>query len=271
MKLTYFLLLGTCALTNVSVAHAQAQTRPGFEVGAQLFDYQYRERFEGETIVRDEGRLAGLTASYVETIGRGWFLRAATATGSGSVDYESEDGRLEDVKQDVAQVEFHLGRDIPTKGGATITAFTGIGGRSLEDNSGGEQTDSGALGYDREVGYTYLPLGLAASTSLGSRLKLQISGQVNWIVAGRARSKFSRIDPQMPDLSLDLDGGYGFEASAIISAPLGRRALRFGPFVRHWDVKRSKSQTLEEEGLEIEFFEPANRATELGLRVALAF
>lgn len=271
MKTSLFLLAGACALASYSPAQAQTQTRPGFEVGAQLFDYNYRERLDGSTIVRDDGKFIGLTASYVETIGSGWFLRAATDTGSGSVDYSSDDGRIDDVSQYLAQVEFHLGRDFLVGDVTAITPFTGIGGRALNDNSGGEETESGARGYDREIGYAYIPVGLAATFPFGSRWSLALSGQYNHIVRGTAESKLSRLDPEAPDVSLDLDGGYGIETSAMFSAPIGRKALRFGPFVRHWNLQRSKSQVFREDGFEIGFFEPANRTTELGLRLAFAF
>lgn len=271
MKMLYSLLIAACGLASVSPAQAQVRTRPGFEVGAQLFDYKYRERFDGATVASDDGKFIGLTASYVETIGRGWFLRATAATGSGSVDYSSDDGKIKDVSQYIAQVEFHVGRDFLVGGVANITPFTGVGGRILEDNSGGEETESGIQGYDREIGYTYIPVGLNATVPVGKRMTIAFSGQFNWVVAGKAEAKFSRIDPEAPDISLDLRGGHGIEASAMLSAPVGRRAVRFGPFLRLWDLERSKSKTFREGDLEIKLFEPANKTTEIGLRAAFAF
>lgn len=269
MKNSAFFLVGVCAV--VFVSPAQAQTRGGFEVGVQLFDYNYRERFEGETVARDDGKFIGLTASYVETIGGGWFLRATTSTGSGSVDYSSESGRIKDVSQYLAQVELHVGHDFRVGDTTTLTAFAGLGGRALDDNSGGEETEKGFMGYDREIGYSYIPLGIAASVPVGGSMRLVASTQYNWIVRGTAESKFSEIDEDFPDVMLDLDGGHGIEASAMLSAPIGTRAVRFGPFVRHWNIERSKSEAFREEGLEIEIFEPANRTTEIGVRVAFAF
>lgn len=283
MKTRLFFLAGACGLASLSSAQAQAQaqtptptqaatqTRPGFEVGAQLFDYNYRERFEGDTVARDDGKFIGVTGSYVETIGRGWFLRATAATGAGSVDYSSDDGRIKDVSQYIAQVEFHVGRDFRVGGRTTITPFAGIGGRALDDNSGGKQTELGFEGFDREIGYTYIPVGLAATVPVGSKMALVLSSQLNWVVAGTAESKFSELDPEIPDLSLDLDGGYGIEVSAMLSAPIGRNAVRFGPFLRYWNIEQSKSKTFREEDFEIEFFEPANKTRELGLRLSFGF
>ncbi len=102
-------------------------------------------------------------------------------------------------------------------------------------------------------------------------MALVLSSQLNWVVAGTAESKFSELDPEIPDLSLDLDGGYGIEVSAMLSAPIGRNAVRFGPFLRYWNIEQSKSKTFREEDFEIEFFEPANKTRELGLRLSFGF
>ncbi len=268
MKASFLFLAGACGLALT--APVQAQTRPGFEIGAEILDYKYRERFEGETIVKDDGTFIGLRASYVETLANGWFLRAASTTTFGKVDYSSDDGRIENVPQTLGQLEFHAGRDFLIGGKTTLTPFTGIGGRALRDNSGGKETELGLQGYDREIGYAYVPLGLAASVPL-RHMKLDFSVQYNWIVNGTAESKLSGLDPDAPDIELDLEEGHGVEASAMLTIPVGRNAVRFGPFLRRWSVDRSKSEFFEDEEFEIEIFEPANKTTEVGVRVAFAF
>jgi hypothetical protein len=46
------LLAGSSALVS---AESQAQTRPGFEIGAEVFDYNYHERHDGQRVARDGG------------------------------------------------------------------------------------------------------------------------------------------------------------------------------------------------------------------------
>ncbi len=267
--------LGLAAASAAFVASAaEAQTRPGFELGAEVLDYSYRERFEGEVVAKDDGTFAGITFGYVETIGSGMFLRARLSTDFGSVDYSSGDGRLENVSQSIGQLEFHLGRDIAVGSGATLTPFIGIGSRVLEDKSGGNETELGALGYDREISYAYVPVGVAAGLPVGGRAALILSAQYNWVVGGEAKSRFSDLDPELPNVKVDLDEGHGFEASATVRFPLGRHAIGFGPFVRHWNLDRSTSFVLTDpdgSGESIEFFEPRNRTTELGLRLSFSF
>jgi hypothetical protein len=93
-------------------------------------------------------------------------------------------------------------------------------------------------------------------------------------VNGKAESKFSKIDPEAPDVKLDLDGGLGLEASALLQLTVGRNAISFGPFIRRWNIDESDSFILlnpEDPTEGLEFSEPKNRTTELGLRVSFAF
>lgn len=264
----------TCALASavvLTVMPAAAQTRPGFELGATLVDYSYRERDDGRVIVRDDGTMAGLRLSYVETIGAGMFLRAAYDGATGEIDYEADDGtRLDNVDQTIGQLELHLGRDFRLRGGATLTAFAGIGGRALLDESGGHASSSGSVGYDRTVSYAFVPLGLGAGVPLG-RTRVQLSAQYNLLFGGSAESELSGVNSELPDLDLPLRGGHGVEVSGTLAVPMGRREIRFGPALRHWRLNRSRARTFTEPEGSITFFEPANRTTELSLRLSLAF
>ncbi|HEX8450363.1 MAG TPA: hypothetical protein VF652_12295, partial [Allosphingosinicella sp.] len=194
-----------------------------------------------------------------------------------SVDYRAPDpagdDRIENVDQGVGQLELHVGIDIPVGGGATLSPFAGLASRALVDESGGEISSGGLAGYDREVSYAYVPLGIGARIPVGKGAIL-LSGQYDLVVGGTSKSKLSGIDPELPNLKLDLDGGHGFEASVAYQMAIGKHALSFGPFVRHWKLDRSETLAItnpEDPGEAIEFFEPPSRTTELGLRLSFAF
>jgi hypothetical protein len=257
---------------------AQAQTRGGLEIGAEVFDYGYRERDSGETIVFDDGTIGGFRLGYTQRIGSGLFLRARLSAGFGSVDYKAPDpagdARIRNVGQAVGQLELHLGKDFKIGGASTLTPFVGIGARSLRDGSGGREATDGSLGYDREVNYAYVPVGLEARLPVSKASAILLSAQYNWVVGGDLTSRFSDIDPELPDIELELDRGRGFEASAAFQAKLGGHALSFGPFVRHWKIGRSDSLIVtdpDDPSESLEFYEPKNRTTELGLRLTFAF
>jgi hypothetical protein len=275
------LIAALSLLSFFAPVHA-AGTRPGFELGAEFFDYGYRERLDGKTVAKDDGRFGGATLSYVETVGAGNFLRARLSTTFGSVDYRSPSAnligtngppaRIDNVSQDISQLELGFGHDFRLRGGGSVTLFTGIGARVLNDRSGSKAEQGG---YDREISYGYLPLGGAASVPLGtSGPSLLVSAQYNWVIYGEAKSKFSKLDPELPDIKLDLRNGSGVELVAALRFPLGKRAITVGPFGRFWSISRSKTLVLtdpEAPGEAIQFFEPKNRSREIGIRLGFAF
>lgn len=259
----------------VGVAPASGQTRGGFKVDAEVFDYAYRERFEGQTAVSEHGVFGAGRLGYVETIGSGAFLRAELLGAFGSVDYRSDDGEsLANLSQDILQLDLQVGRDFPLGGGTTLTPFVGLGARLLTDENGGRETGSGLLAYDRNVSYSYASAGAAASFRLAGRTNLILSGQYNRILNGYVRSDLSQVDVDAPNLTLDLDKGHGLEASAMLHFGVGGSRLGVGPFVRHWKVGQSDTAVFidpEDPSAGIAFFEPRNRTTELGLRLSWSF
>lgn len=282
MRIRQMALLGALAGTMLS-GPAAARTPSGLEIGLELFDYGYRERHGGATIVRDDGRFIGLAIDYTQRLGGAWLLRGRLAGAVGSVDYRStgsigedndEEVRLDGVTQGIGRFELLVGRDFALSEATTLTPFIGLGSRVLNDESGGEESDNGLLGYDRQVSYAYVPVGVALRHSLGGRRALTFTAQYQHLVGGESESRFSDIDPEVPDVTVDLKGGSGFEIAAIADLPIGSDAVRVGPFLRRWSIGRSDSFVItnpDDPAEAIELFEPANRTLELGLRLSIAF
>lgn len=267
MTMRWLMTAGAMVLTSGAAA---GQTRPGFTVGLGAHDYNYRERVENSTIVRHDGVLVALAASYVETIGSGWFLKAHAEGASGEVDYRNDEGaRANDLEQQVSLLELGVGRDLPI-GRAVLTPSIAVGVRTLIDDLGGRTASDGSVGYDREIYYAYVPVGLTLGVPVG-RSQVSLSARYGFIFGGRSDSELSQADSRLPDLKLDIDGGHLWELNAALSVPLGQRALTFGPFVRRWSADASESRTVRVGPDEILFFEPAARTTEAGLRVSLSF
>jgi hypothetical protein len=280
MSIIVLALTGGAALVP---SNAGAQTRGGFEAGVEAFDYSYRETQDGETVVRDDGRFVGIRLGYVETLGKGWFVRAELSGAAGSADYRSggsilEPGegetRLDGVSQGIGHFELHVGRDFMLSETTSLTPFAGFATRVLSDRSGGEESEDGLLGYDRELVYSYVPIGLALRHGFGGGAGLTLSARYNIVVGGEATSRFSDLDPELPDVEVGLNGGSGFELSAIADIPVGSNAIRFGPFLRRWSIGQSDSFIItnpDDPSEGIELFEPKNRSTEIGLRLSFSF
>jgi hypothetical protein len=248
---------------------AHAQTRSGFEVGAETFAYNYRESFEGDS-VKDDGRFLGFDAAYTRRFDNALFVRGELALAFGSVDYTADGGqtRLDDVEQATGRLELHLGRDFAMPHGASISPFIGLGSRALIDESGGKQASDGSEGYDRTISYAYVPVGAAATFALRGNATLTLAGQYNWFVRGHSESLLSDVDSELPDVNVRLNDGLGYELSAMVNLPVGSRRLSVGPFIRRWNTDQSESFAVDDE---FEFFEPESRTTETGIRLSFAF
>jgi hypothetical protein len=268
------LALGAC--TAGFATPAVGQTRPGFEAGLEVFHIGYKEFDEGDLFIREDGSMVGIRLSYVQPIAGGLFGRALVSGAAGSVDYDPLDEPvIEDIDQSVGRVELHFGYDFMLKGGASITPFAGFGARLYEDESGGRRTEGGRIGFDREITYRYIPVGLATSIPVGGRKRLNLSAQYNHLIGGEVNNFFSRIDPEAPDVELEFNGGHGLEASAMLALPVGRRnAINVGPFIRRWELADSDTFTIvnpDDPTEAITFLEPENRTTEIGIRASFSF
>lgn len=240
----------------IAATAAQAQTRGGFEVGAQVLDYSLHQSVE-----KDDGRFSGLTAGYTKTFGSSVFVRGRLQLAFGSADVKSGDGVtvLSNVDQEVGSLELHAGRDFRLNDRTTLSPFAGLGSRVLDDNSGGKESDT-AVGFDRRLGFRYVPLGVDATFALRGNATLTLSAQYNWIIDGHTEADLSDADPDLPNVRASIDGGSGYEIGAMIGLPVGRHRLNAGPFVRKWSIDPSDSDVL-----------PGGRSKEAGLRVSFVF
>ncbi|HKS25462.1 MAG TPA: hypothetical protein VJZ76_21915 [Thermoanaerobaculia bacterium] len=271
MKKMIWMLMAAVSLTATA---AHAQTRPGFEAGVEVVDYGYREHFEGEELARDNGRFYGFSAGYTKGFGNKNFFRGRLSLDFGSADYRSGDDRLNGVSQTFGRLELHLGRDFAVSDRMTISPFIGIASRVLLDDSGGEETAGGAAGYDRVVAYRYVPVGAATTVPLHGPATLTLSAQYHHLIGGHVESKLSAIDPALPDVSVRLRNGSGYEVSAMVNIPIGGKTLSVGPFVSGWHIGESGSVLIKDpegSGEMLELFEPPNRTTTAGARLTFSF
>lgn len=263
---------GAAAAALLTAEAAQAQATQGLELGLQAHGYDYREDFdveEGPGSISDKGRLSGFTAEYGRPLG-GWSLNVRFRYAQGEIDYVSSDGdRLEDVEQATGQLEVLIGKPFHPSPEHRVTPYVGLGSRVLLDRSGGRTTDTGLEGYDREVTYGYVPIGLSSRYRFANGLESTLQGQFNWIVGGQSESDLRSLGG--PLLELEFEEGHGWEFAATVSRPLGRGRIGFGPFLRLWDLEDSQPFRVEEDGDMIEVVEPRNKTRELGVRLVYGF
>ena len=145
-----------------------------------------------------------------------------------------------------------------------FTPIIGLGYRWLYDDSGGTTSSTGALGYDRQSQYLYLPVG--GIFDLNDKLKLK--GQFNYLIAGRQTSYLSDI-AGFTDIENDQTSGWGTDFT--IDYRINNKTSIYS-FFRYWDMVKSDTATGTFAGvLKFQAYEPANTTTEIGLGITYKF
>ena len=145
-----------------------------------------------------------------------------------------------------------------------FTPIIGLGYRWLYDDSGGETSSTGALGYDRQSQYFYLPVGCIFNFNEDIKVK----GQFNYLLAGRQTSYLSDI-AGFSDVENKQSSGWGVDFT--IDYNLTDKTSLYS-FYRHWDIEKSDTASGTFAGaLIFQAFEPANTTTEAGIGIAFKF
>jgi hypothetical protein len=112
-----------------------------------------------------------------------------------------------------------------------FTLIIGLGYRWLYDDSGGTSSSTGALGYDRQSQYFYLPVGGIFDLGYNFRIK----GQFNYLIAGRQTSYLSDI-AGFTDIENDQTSGWGTDFT--IDYKVNEKTNVYS-FFRYWDIDDS--------------------------------
>ena len=141
-----------------------------------------------------------------------------------------------------------------------FTPIIGLGYRWLYDDSGGETSSTGALGYDRQSQYLYIPVGGIFNIDKDIKIK----SQFNYLIAGRQTSYLSDI-AGFSDVENDQSYGWGVDFTIDYKFS---GATSLYSFYRHWDIDKSDTANGTFAGvLVFEAFEPANTTTEAGIGI----
>ncbi|MDD5347739.1 MAG: hypothetical protein PHT59_03905 [Candidatus Omnitrophica bacterium] len=156
VSLVFACLPGTAPLYAGVPDEAREQ---GFSIGTEVYRFTYEE----PSVMQESGAMVGLTGSY-SFFRENCLLRAEARAASGEVDYTSiGTGSISGIDDYAFELRALAGYDIIDRAfGAGIKdssciAYTGLGYRYLEDDSGGRASTTGHYGYRRESNYFYSP------------------------------------------------------------------------------------------------------------------
>ncbi|HEY0525224.1 MAG TPA: hypothetical protein VGD08_17655 [Stellaceae bacterium] len=250
-----------------AAAPAAAQTRPGFEIGPELYYYRYEE----PDFAKLEGAFAAANGSYTFK-GERLFLTLNGIAGAGYLDYSSRGtGSYSGTWNYMGDLRALGGGDFTLRDGLVASPYSGLGYRLLFDNSSGTVSSSGARGYDRLSQYLYLPIGVTFGIAAAS-WTLRPNIEFDLLLHGWQTSYLSTADSRLNDPTNDQNHGYGIRASILAEMPTRFGHLSFGPFVRYWNIRTSDPATITVRGVPLtNGYEPGNHTIEAGGTVRFGF
>ncbi len=268
-----------------SFIHQRANTF--LELGTELFHYTYRE----PGVMRQKNFMYGIHGLLTHRLREhnAWgdwkrnmmifnMFRFEGRFAYGELDYESESSGTDDGRPNYsAEFRVLMGCDFPVRPSMRLTPFLGVGFRYLLDDGGGRLTSTGAVSYDRESNYWYIPAGVESLVQLNKHWSLEWSAEYDYLLYGLQKSHIGDAGAYIhhyagyPDVENKQDAGTGLRGSirAVYHQP--RIDIAIEPFIRYWAIEKSKTKTVSHNGVTEVWWEPKNNTTEFGLKFGLRY
>ncbi len=274
-SLSIFILAGALVLPlnanaamNVNESHDSITSE--FEVGPELSWIKYKE----PGVAEEKGFMYGVFGDYTARFPSKVVLGVDGRFSLGQVDYDSNNtGSIDNIWDFIFEVKGDVGYDIAIMESTRLTPYVGLGYRLLRDELGGSSSTTGALGYDRQSQYFYLPIGVKTLTSLDNDWFLGLNAEFDVFLDGTQTSELGDAIGGLDDLENDQNDGYGVRGSVKLAKKGDRFDFFVEPFVRYWHIDDSERSTVTFSGTPIGLvgIEPHNTSTEIGARVGIHF
>ena len=246
------------------------RTRDAQEFGLTLSSYSYQEP---SLSVNFTAINYGLEYQKTSLLSDGRFLTVGIDYATGTDQY-SGSGTLS-VPKYYYNGKIAVGADWAYRGGI-ISPYIGFGYRFLNQTGGGLTTSTGAVMYDRQSTYFYIPVGLKQrSLSAGGGI-LESALELDYLVLGNQFSGLSVMNnfgyTNSNDVNNRQTSGYGLNASFMYKRPDG---WSLGPYWKYWNISSSDlaTRTYKYGGTSYTTspYEPANTTEEFGFKALYQF
>lgn len=247
------------------------------ELGLEFNRYRYDEPvFDLVT----QGNLFGLYVNYTARPAKGEALyddivdmyRAEVRFNYGLVDYKSApSGELEDNQDWAVEARLLAGKDLMVTPDVRVTPYIGFGYRYLNDDSAGRATSTGAIGYERESRYYYIPMGVEFTTKISDSWMVSPALEYDYFIQGEQLSYLSDVSWVYPDLRNKQRQGLGFRGSLKFIQTGGAINFVFEPYIRYWHIEDSEEATVAGPIFIVTGLEPENNTLEYGVRMGAMF
>jgi hypothetical protein len=248
------------------VASDYLRTRDAQELGLTLSSYSYQEPSlsVGITAVN-----YGLEYQKTSLLRDGKFVLAGIDYATGTDQY-SGSGNLAMPKY-YYNGKIAIGADWAYRNGI-ISPYIGLGYRFLNETGGGLTTSTGAVMYDRQSTYLYIPVGLKQRSLTGYGGMLESTFELDYLVSGNQFSGLSVMNNFSYSNSSDVNNrqtsGYGLNASFMYKRPDG---WSLGPYWKYWNISKSDLGTWTYTSGSTSVYEPANTTEEFGFKALYQF
>jgi hypothetical protein len=282
-KISIMAAVSALALTTVQAGQDQPQTyKHDFTVGLESLHYHYDETTpEHKNFMNDKGMLYGLNGAYQFTYKNAFFVRPEARIVYGHVDYESwrgEETKSRHIPSMIAEVRLLSGwnfKPITSLQKLTLSPYTGIGYRYKWDDSSDIKGKDNIAGYKRVNKLWYVPLGVRFNHDFENRWFMQGLAEYDWMIQGRHLTYDKHRAPS-PTVYRQ-KSGWGLKGELLAGYHFDKASVSFGPYINYWKIKKSSTERITyhaDDGVvfrDAPFWEPANMARELGVKLNFIF
>lgn len=239
-----------------------------WELAYQVEHVEYEE----SGLMEEIGWLQGVAGKFETRLAERAMLQLQAEAVTGGMDYDGHysDGSpaTTDTDDFIFEARALAGWDFRLHPQVGLTPYSGLGWRYWNDMI------RGTGGYEREIVYWYLPLGVQATALSGDGLwRLGAQAEYDHLLWGQATSHLGDAVAGWDTVENDQHSGWGLRASISAERSLGADwSLVVEPFFSYWDIAKSDEADLTSGGRVIgRAWEPANTTTTWGLRLGAKY
>ncbi|QWD87673.1 hypothetical protein AOC06_03660 [Polynucleobacter paludilacus] len=278
MKLTKIAVVAMGLLSSAAFAQSSAvnlKTQTGNEIGATLSSYSYSEP---SLSVSMKATNWGIDYTGTYAFGNDWFVLGNANYNNGPVTY-SGTGTQSGIPQYYYDFKGVVGYDFAFDG-YNLSPYAGFGYRFLSQQWGGTSTSTGALGYDRQSTYNYLPIGLIHRFAVNNnQAKIETTLEYDYLLSGNQYSGLASLNGThsgttysgIPNVNNSQNSGYGLNLTVMYK----EESWGVGPYFKYWNIQQSNTNyaTITKNGSAVNYYEyePANNTKEYGIKAIYRF
>jgi len=250
------------------------KTKSSNELGLTISSYSY---LEPSLSVSMKAINWGIDYTGIYAFGNNWFVLGNVNYNNGQVSY-SGTGTQSGIPQYYFDIKGAIGHDF-TFEEFNLSLYTGLGYRFLSQQWGGSSTSTGAVAYDRQSTYNYIPLGVIHRYSVPDNAELETTFEYDYLLSGNQYSGLSTLNGTRggitykgtPDVNNYQNSGYGLNLTVMYK----ESNWGIGPYIKYWNIQKSNTNyaTISVNGTPTRYsaYEPANSTNEYGIKAIYRF